>query len=350
MNILTSFLILISVISVYISPSKFWITALFGLTYKFFSLAGILFIVTWIFVNRKYVLYSIFLFLPAFWQFPVSFQLNMSKKSEPGMVKLMTYNVWNFCRSNNIYVEPCLRDSILDVTQKEKPDILCFQEFALGKGSKDTDIRNIGTQFQLKYYSYAKYLKYPRDVSGLVTFSHYPILHYDSLKNGSRLTYAQISDILIRNRVVRIINVQLSSNRLNASDSLYVIDQKLDNSMIKNTKELFLTRLKNAYIERETQIKRICKIIKFSPYPVVLVGDFNDTPVSYVYHQASKLLTDAYRESGCGFCNTYCGKKAPAFRIDYVLYDKMMKSSNFRVIKSQLSDHYPMTVMLGFRY
>ena len=74
--------------------------------------------------------------------------------------------------------------------------------------------------------------------------------------------------------------------------------------------------------------------------PVIVCGDFNETPQSYVYKTISKDLNDTFREKGSGIGSTYAGK-IPALRIDYILSDKKFRVLSNRILKKAYSDHYP---------
>ena len=105
------------------------------------------------------------------------------------------------------------------------------------------------------------------------------------------------------------------------------------------------SHLKQAFILRSEQASVIANYIKQSPYPVIVMGDFNDTPVSYAYRRIRKGLYDAFRESGRGFGNTYAGE-LPSFRIDFIMYSDPYRSHDFKRTKMKSSDHYPITTYL----
>ena len=77
--------------------------------------------------------------------------------------------------------------------------------------------------------------------------------------------------------------------------------------------------------------------IKKSPYPTIICGDFNDTPLSYTYQRLSEKKYDAFIKSGNGIGTTFI--KIPSLRIDYILYDKEFISSKFITHQNELSDH-----------
>jgi endonuclease/exonuclease/phosphatase family metal-dependent hydrolase len=103
-------------------------------------------------------------------------------------------------------------------------------------------------------------------------------------------------------------------------------------------------RLKRAFISRAPQAETVAAHISESPYPVILAGDFNDTPASYVYRLLSRNLVDAYR-SGRGLGSTYT-RSIPGFRIDYILHSPHFESFNYLRGDQKYSDHYPVRTML----
>jgi len=98
--------------------------------------------------------------------------------------------------------------------------------------------------------------------------------------------------------------------------------------------------LKKGFIRRALQAQVVKDNIDRSPFPVIVAGDFNDTPVSYAYRKIRKGLNDSFVNSGYGAGFTYRGNYPPN-RIDYILYDKALNNSYFEILRIKYSDHYP---------
>jgi len=85
---------------------------------------------------------------------------------------------------------------------------------------------------------------------------------------------------------------------------------------------------------------------KKSPYPVILAGDFNDTPESYIYNQITRDFKDAFVESAGGLGYSYAGA-IPMLRIDFTFIDPSFTALNHRVVHKKYSDHYPIISTIG---
>ena len=72
--------------------------------------------------------------------------------------------------------------------------------------------------------------------------------------------------------------------------------------------------------------------------PVIILGDFNDTPQSYTYQQLLKGRRDAFIEQGSGWGATY-QKPLPFLRIDYILHDEELICTHYQSSSSIKSDH-----------
>jgi endonuclease/exonuclease/phosphatase family metal-dependent hydrolase len=117
-----------------------------------------------------------------------------------------------------------------------------------------------------------------------------------------------------------------------------------------NPKQKMITiarKLKKGFEMRVPETFKLRKSLENSPYPVILCGDLNDTPVSYTYRQLIKTgLKDAFTESGRGYGNTYNGY-LPKIRIDYIFASAdYFELYNYHILQTSFSDHFPVSAFI----
>ena len=112
--------------------------------------------------------------------------------------------------------------------------------------------------------------------------------------------------------------------------------------------ERILGELEHNSSIRAGQVGEIRVEIDASPYPVILAGDFNDTPSSYTYHTMKGNMTDGFRDSGSGYGGTfrYLGG---VLRIDYIFYDDAFEGIRYYMPPEDVSDHKAVVAELRFR-
>jgi len=152
---------------------------------------------------------------------------------------------------------------------------------------------------------------------------------------------------------IRIYNLHLESIRFGNDDySFYsqLTDPDKDATPIKEGSKRMIWKMRKAFMLRSKQVHQLARHVKASPYPVILAGDFNDTPSSYTYHQLTTDLSDAYKEAGEKFMEgTYSGK-LPSFRIDYILHSKEFHTLSYKKFDVDLSDHFPIAATMVFNH
>ncbi|MFT5904240.1 MAG: endonuclease/exonuclease/phosphatase family metal-dependent hydrolase, partial [Flammeovirgaceae bacterium] len=108
-------------------------------------------------------------------------------------------------------------------------------------------------------------------------------------------------------------------------------------------------RLAGAFTRRAKQVEQVKAHSIESPFPVVICGDFNDTPVSYSYATISDGLVDTFRESGgMGIGSTYLGA-FPSFRIDYIFHSEDLESAEYTRYEEGISDHNAISSLVWTR-
>ena len=245
------------------------------------------------------------------------------------------------------------RNIILTNLAEENPDILCLQEFYTSE--EKGDFNNIDTVTHLlntknSHVEYTITLR-GNDHWGIATFTKYPIIKKGKIEFNTRSNNLCIyTDVVIKTDTVRIYNMHLQSISFTKADYKFMDQIQTDSIDTKDEVEKskgILRRLKRAFVKRATQAEIIATHIETCPYKVILCGDFNDTPASYVYNTIRGNLKDAFIESGSGFEQTYAGK-FPRFRIDYILHSKEFNSKNYHHISETLTDHYPVVSYLSY--
>jgi endonuclease/exonuclease/phosphatase family metal-dependent hydrolase len=195
-------------------------------------------------------------------------------------------------------------------------------------------------------------MKDPRKIFALATFSRFKITGVGHVMTPNQNIFAIFTDIVMGRDTIRVYNIHLQSIRFGKNDySFYsqLTDQARetdDNFHLGKGTFNIIAKLKKAFVTRANQVDILKNNIKRSPYPVIICGDFNDTPASYTYQQLSDGLHDSFRNAGQGFLASTYGGAFPSFRIDYILYDNTFTAYNYSRNTINLSDHYPVQVFL----
>lgn len=185
------------------------------------------------------------------------------------------------------------------------------------------------------YYSHSNYS--PKNNSQTWIFSKYPVINtkvldisFGTHKNRKNFTYA---DIVLENDTVRVFNLHFESYRF----------AKEADKLQKQGVFKFRSTVDRVFKIHEKEVNELINYIKKSPYPAIVMGDFNNNAYSYEYNQLIKKcnLKDTFVEAGNGFGATYNFSYFPT-RIDFILVPKTAKVYSHKVIpKKEWSDHFP---------
>lgn len=352
LNIAAALMLLISILCSSISPARHWWAELIAISYPYHLIINFLFIIYWTLRRIRFVLISgiVILFgyshLSLFYQF----RFKSSKEADDKSFSLVTYNVRLF-DLYNWSGNKKTRAQIFNWLDEEQPDIVCFQEyFNADRGDFPNTIDL--TKLLKASKSHIQYSINLRNNHhwGLATFTVFPIVGKGKvLYEEGRSNFGIYTDVIIKKDTVRIYNVHLQSNHFNEKDYRFIeAPDSGSNEEILQSSRSILRRLKTAAEKRAQQADDLKKEINASPYPVILCGDFNDPPFSYIYRVLSDGLTDAYLERGKGISTTYTGR-IPFFRIDNVLHDDKLECLSYDVPNIIYSDHKPISVKLRIK-
>ena len=302
-------LLLISYLAPKIHPDFFWHISLLGILFPFLLILNTLFAVYWVISWRKYFwanIVIIVLGLPyidntianqknTLDQKEFSQQQKNKKHQFDQLINLMSFNVRLFNQNENIDDDK-IENKIVEMIKEKKPNILCLQEFNLTESTKEL----------FDAFNYKK-----NNDNKLQIFTNYRVIKSGYIKSKNICIYKDI----VLNDTIRVYNIHLQSN--------------------------WVKTMKSSYQNRVSEALKIKKHINKSPYPVIVCGDFNDTPLSYTYSTLKKDLADSFQESGIGIGNSYVS--IPTLRIDYILHSQKYESYNYKKLKYKFSDHYPIS-------
>lgn len=321
-NAVCALLLALAFVSVYIYPAFIPYVNAIGLLLPVLLIINVFFIVLWILCKDMYFLYSVFAILVGWGQWTGVFALGEDKDtSDKPTFRLMTYNVMSFYGESGISASQ-VATSVNNTLDVYAPDVICFQEYRSVPSIDLSDWK----------YSYRD-----KDVA---LFSRYPIIGRGTLSFDDTFNNAVYADIEIPDhKTIRVYCVHLESLEIKAQE-VEALSSSQDLS--RDVKGLW-GRLNSGFITQGSQVKKIQESINTTPYPVIVAGDFNNTPFSYSYHSIlSGGMKDAYRSAGTGIGATFRDIKYP-LRIDHIMVD----GDNFGVQscdvlkKEKSSDHYP---------
>ena len=339
-NVVFAFSLLIAYLAVLISPDDFALPAFFGLAYPYLLLINIIFVIIWAMLLRFEALISVVVIVIGFNHISNYIQFTRPSGNKTNTFKVLSYNVrlFNYFENNHGVTS---EKKVIEFIKAQKPDIICLQEFYVS-GYPAVEEKFIIEALGGKYYSHMKLSGSGKNrYYGIITLSRFPIVTKGEIIHPGSSSLSIYTDVLIQKDTFRIYNNHLQSFRLKRMERSFIdeLTASDDKETMKEVKGLSVS-LKKGFVKRALQAEIVKAQINRSPFPVMVVGDFNDTPVSYAYRKIRSGLYDSFVNSGYGAGFTYKGNYPPN-RIDYILYDNSLINSYFEILKVKYSDHYP---------
>ncbi len=235
-------------------------------------------------------------------------------------LRVMTYNIQHGAGADDKI--DLLRTA--EAIRHEKPDIVALQE--VDRGVARTNRRNLPMELQA--------------MTGMAVYFTNNF-HFQGGEYGNA--------VLTRFPIAMQTNTYYKMIRTNEQRG--IIQMILD---VHGRKVLFMTthidyRPDNK--ERLMNVAQIKEIIKQYPgMPIILCGDFNDTPDGKVYSEMKKSFTDVWASAGEGKGYTYPSPE-PKKRIDYMWIspDGSVQPTIAWVPDTKASDHRPLVAELRLK-
>ncbi len=354
-NILSGLALLFGYAAPYIDPKTTVFPAFLGLALPYLLLLQFGFLFFWIVRGKKLFLLSLILIILGYKSIPniIQFNVKLDPETEESF-KVLSFNVRVF----DLYMwtqDKLTRNQIFDFLDQEEPDILCLQEFYQADtvdAKYEFKTLDTLTKFLKAKNYHVEYTSHRKKIHhwGIITFSKFPIIKKGrvnfSVNDDNICIY---TDLNVKGDTVRVFNAHLASIKLDKRD--YKTIQGINQNEYSDnfSKELLMVeKIKYGFERRASQADSISKAVGNSPYPIILCGDFNDTPNSFAYATIKSNLKDAFQESGFGLGRTYIGD-FPSFRIDYIFHSDTFLNHQFTTHDQKLSDHRPISSVLSIK-
>lgn len=338
-NMLAIGALLLSYSASVINPDTFWPIAFFGLAYLPILLINMGFVIYWLLRKPPYMLYSLITILLGWGLMSrhITWSDNRHHIAKDSLIRVMTYNVHLFQGVGDN--DESIKDSVVRIVNDTDPDVLCMQEFQ----STITGNRKISEHLKeacgFEDFYFEPWSKNEYHGLGQIIYSKYPIINSGTItQNAYGINRITFVDIVKNIDTVRVYNVHLRSFGLQSEDKEFVQNPSSSSEDETTATRRVGRKLRNAFAHRSNQAESLAKHIEQTNYTKVVMGDFNDTPMSFSVNKINKKMNNAFRQKGNGWGVTHYDF-LPILQIDYIFSD--LEVLDYHIIKRKLSDHYP---------
>lgn len=334
-NIVLTILTGVAYVLPFLAPKLYPLFAVLTLFMPLFLLLNGLFFLYWLVqIKRQMLLSGLVLlvgitFITKFYKFS---ETNLPATENDFVVmsyNVRLFNLFDWLSSNQV------PQTIVQFINEKNPDILCIQEYSAA------------AKVDLKVYPYHYIFMQGQHIkTGQAIFSKFPIIDQGNLELPANSNNNVIfADIKRGKEIFRVYNMHLQSIKI--SPDVNEISENID--VINQQKsQMVFNRISNAFRQQQLQAEIIHQHKLNCDYPILICGDMNNSPFSYVYRSIKGNLQDCFEEAGKGFGQTYKFKYYPA-RIDYIFADPALKVKRFESFPGFInSDHFPIMTRLAF--
>ena len=326
-SLVFSALLVLAYLSVVVDPAKAWFFTLFGLLYPL-VLPLTLALFVWALIRRSHMRGLLLLvLLPSLFFAGRYVQLRRSAPAEEAGLKVISYNVGLFAHGPSHTERPALADSVSRWLRAQEADLICLQEFWLPQEvSVDAWLKKHFPGYSADYYV----LTGANGHFGNVTLSRRKVKGKGKINFEKSTNLALWTDVLLDSSMVRFYNCHFESYNISLSGLV-----KKDGAVEETER-----KMRRSITERPKQVAEVLHGVDNAPVRSVVLGDFNDNPLSYTSYRLLRGRNDSFGKAGRGFGATY-RTLWPLLRIDYILYPKDLKAVSYTVPHVKYSDHYP---------
>jgi endonuclease/exonuclease/phosphatase family metal-dependent hydrolase len=334
LNLVCGALLLVSAYGGTANPASWsWLVSA-TLAFPFLFAANAFMMLCWLVVFSRKWLWSFGVMLACTPALRAYCPVNFSQPVPKGCLKVETYNVFAFATTD----EEGFKD-MLEYLRTCDADIFCAQEASCMKRYRD-DVDDAMAHWRYRNDS---------AFGGLMICSDYPIVGSKVIGSPSATHACVVYLVRVENDTVAVVNSHFVSNAMSVKDKEAYRDIILspEEDSVKDDALRLCRKVNKAGVDRAVQADSLADYLEtLGDVPVIVCGDFNDSPLSYVHHRLTRKLHDAYVASGNGPGISY-HRSGMFFRLDNILCSHHWRSFG-AVVKKQLkmSDHYPVSACL----
>ena len=332
-----SLALIIAYLTPHVPPAMFGQFTIVGLFAPVLFIMVMVCTLLWL-VMRRWTMALIFtlLLIPGFFHFKDFFNMEvMIEEQRPENnreLTILTHNVRGFYNDNG---NRRVQDYVDYLAMNDLPDVVCLQEFP----REAQGIKSLDTLFDGRYDEVYMAEAEEGGEYAVRTYSRYPIIRQGSVAGEGRGTSHWCDIVYKQYDTIRIFNNHLYTTSISKDDSEDIARGKIlqDGDRMRS----IVNRIADNSSIRASHVDTLRYIIDNTPYRHIVCGDFNDTPMSYVYSVLSENLYDAFVESGNGYGYTFRPMRG-MLRIDYILRSEGLESLGYAADESAtFSDHLP---------
>ena len=251
---------------------------------------------------------------------------------------------WNTARMGG-FAKP-ENNEVLRYLVAQDADVICLQEVDVYKDAHFLTLADVKKTLGAKYhYSYIDFSVYnKRHQFGTMVWAKYPLINKQSIRYETEGNLSNRCDIVIGTDTIRLINNHLESYKFTSAD--IATDSLTRYSGLLSVYKRLRAKWERAFTLRNKQAKVVRREVEDSPYPVVVVGDFNAMEFSYTYWHISNGLHDAWRATHHWEWGATCEHRGMGVRIDYILCSDPLRPLDCEVHNAPGSDHRPVVATL----
>ncbi len=265
--------------------------------------------------------------------------VNLTSPVPKNCLKLLTYNTMMFGsgkKDGSDYVVPRF-------IVTSKPDIACLQEAGCSNDEMKADVerffRKAGYNYEISFNGHTP----------LAVVSRFPIINKQYVTHTASNAVSVFTLRTSPRDSLFVVCAHLQSMGLSLTDrgNFHQMIRKPEELEEVKGKRTIVKKIADATRERALMADTLAAWIdQHAGQRIILMGDFNDTPISYTHHVVCQRLTDAYRTTANGIGRSF-NRDGIYVRIDNVFCSSHWKPYGCQVLHNvPFSDHFPVVCYL----